>query len=100
MALPKFIKWLRPGLRIKRWLAVIFLGVVFAGFSTYILILFSFSVKGMSFYGIDNAGAKLLGSAALGFLLSSFCLITGIYRLIKSMWDLVDRRSARKGLVN
>ena len=42
----------------------------------------------------------LLGGAALGFILSGFCLITGIYRLIKSMWGLVDRRAASKGLVN
>src|SRR5438874_1350109 len=95
MALPKFIKWLRPGLRIKRWIAVIFLGMIFAVFASVLLYMFVISVR-----EIDRVGAKLLAGAAFGFIVSGFCLITGIYRLIKSMWGLVDRRAARKGLVN
>jgi uncharacterized cofD-like protein len=95
MPFPKFLKWLRPGMRIKRWIAVIMLGIVFAFFASFMLYLFGISVK-----ELDAVGAKLLGGALLGFILSGFCLITGIYRLIKSMWGLVDRRAARKGLVN
>ena len=105
MALPKFIKWLRPGLRIKRWIALIMLGMIFAVLSSVMLILLATSVRGMAgqtFLGfvVTLGGAELVGCAALGFILSGFCLITGIYRLIKSMWGLVDRRAARKGLVN
>ena len=95
MELPKFIKWLRPGLRIKRWIAVIILGMLFAVFASVMLYLFAISVKTM-----DGVGAELLAGAGLGFVLSGFCLITGIYRLIKSMWGLVDRRAAKKGLMN
>src|SRR5438045_790295 len=73
MAFPKFIKWLRPGLRIKRWILVILLGMVFAVFATIELYLFATSVQ-----GLDGIGAQLLAAAALGFLLSGFCLITGI----------------------
>ncbi|MEI6232973.1 MAG: gluconeogenesis factor YvcK family protein [Planctomycetota bacterium] len=95
MALPKFIKWLRPGLRIKRWIAVILLGMLFAVFASMMLYLLAVSVQGM-----DGVGTELLIGAGLGYILSGFCLITGIYRLIKSMWGLVDRRAAQKGLVN
>jgi uncharacterized cofD-like protein len=94
MALPKFIKWLRPGLQIKRWIAVIFLGTIFAIFAAGMFYLFWMSISG------ESTGYKLLIGAALGFMLAGFCLITGIYRLSKSMWGLVDRRAAAKGLVN
>ncbi len=52
------------------------LGMVFAVFASVMLYLFFVSVK-----VIDGVGAELLGGAALGFLLSGFCLITGIYWL-------------------
>ena len=94
----KFFKWLRPGLRIKRWIAVIMLGMIFAVFASVMLLGFSITVKGMDVSGASGTG--YLGLAAAGFVLAGFCLITGIYRLIKSMWGLVDRRAARKGLVN
>src|ERR1700753_2273026 len=95
MFLDKFFKWLRPGLRIKRWIAVILLGIVFAVISTGMFILFWWATPG---YG-RLPGKELLLFSALGYALAGFCLITGIYRLIKSMWGLVDRRGARKGLV-
>ena len=94
MFLDKFFKWLWPGLRIKRWIAVIFLGLFFAVCSSFLTISYFFTTKGFSRYGNE-----LLIGAAVGFAVSGFCLITGIYRLIKSMWGLVDRRGARKGLV-
>jgi len=96
MSLGKLVKWLRPGLRIKRWIAVIFLGILFAMFASWALILYLFSPESSRF---DPWGNSLLVAAAVGFILFAFCLITGIYRLIKSMWGLVDRRGARKGLV-
>jgi uncharacterized cofD-like protein len=48
----------------------------------------------------DPYGSSLLIAAALGFCLFAFSLITGIYRLIKSMWSLVDSSGGRKGLVD
>ncbi|HYG73589.1 MAG TPA: gluconeogenesis factor YvcK family protein [Planctomycetota bacterium] len=105
MSVGKFFKWLRPGLRIKRWISVIFLGLLFAVLASWALLLFFGTPDGPKFdrstvwgYGISSGNALLIG-AAMGYSLSGFCLITGIYRLIKSMWDLVDRRGARKGLV-
>src|SRR5579862_330939 len=94
MSVDKFLKWLRPGLRIKRWIAVIFLGILFAVLSSGTLLLYFI----MGTKGDPHGNLQLIG-AAVGFALAGFCLITGIYRLIKSMWGLVDRRGARKGLV-
>lgn len=96
MSLAKLVKWLRPGLRIKRWIAVIFLGMLFAVFASWALLLYLFSPDSGR---LDPWGNGLLVGAAVGFLLFAFCLITGIYRLLKSMWGLVDRRGARKGFV-
>ncbi|MCY3017655.1 MAG: YvcK family protein [Planctomycetota bacterium] len=96
MSLGKFFKWLQPGLRIKRWIAVILLGLLFAVFSSWAVLLYLFNPASEKF---DQWGNSLLVGSALGYFLSGFCLITGIYRLIKSMWGLVDRRGARKGLV-
>ena len=104
MFLGKFFKWLRPGLRIKRWITVIFLGLLFAVLASGALMLYFGTPASSKFaweiWGFQlSSGNALLVAAALGYSLSGFCLITGIYRLIKSMWDLVDRRGARKGLV-
>ncbi|HLX63872.1 MAG TPA: gluconeogenesis factor YvcK family protein [Planctomycetota bacterium] len=93
MAFPKVLRWLRPGLRIKRWIAVILLGMLFAVFSSWLIGLYF-----LKSYPGDSEGIKWLLYAAVGFTLSGFCLITGVYRLIKSMWSLVDQRAARKGL--
>ena len=94
MFLDKFFKWLRPGLRIKRWIAVILLGIIFAVFASGMFIVFWIATPGYRY-----AGREFLIGSVLGFALAGFCLITGIYRLIKSMWGLVDRRGAQKGLV-
>src|SRR5947207_580893 len=96
--LDKFFKWFAPGLRIKRWIAVIFLGLIFAVCASLLLVSWFFVTKGMT-RNLTFGGNELLIGAVLGFGLSAFCLITGIYRLMKSMWGLVDRRGARKGLV-
>lgn len=96
MSFEKFFKWLRPGLRIKRWIAVIFLGLLFAVLASFAFLIY-FSNSGIERHDI---GKGLLLGAAIGYSLSAFCLITGIYRLMKSMWGLVDRRGTRKGLVD
>ena len=48
MALPKFIKWLRPGLQIKRWIGVIFLGTLFAILNAGMFYQFWMTVSGES----------------------------------------------------
>lgn len=90
----KVLKWLRPGLRIKRWIAVIFLGILFAVLASAALIAY------VNTTALDDSGGKFLVSTVLGFMLSAFCLITGIYRLIKSMWELVGRRGRQEGIVD
>ena len=93
MNYPKFFKWFKPGLLIKRWIAVIFLGLWFFFFASYFFILYW---TGTERY--DPGKALLIGSV-VGYLLSVFCLITGIYRLMKSMWGLVGDSRGRKSLV-
>lgn len=90
----KILKWLRPGLRIKRWIAVILVGILFAVFASGFLVFFATGTAGF------DAGSKLILAAVLGYALAAFFLITGIYRLIKSMWGLIDRRGGGKGLVD
>ncbi|MCZ7645196.1 MAG: YvcK family protein [Planctomycetota bacterium] len=92
----KILKWLRPGLRIKRWIAVILAGILFAFFASWGVLLFVTGTPGFE----KVAGAKLVAAAVLGYMLAAFCLITGIYRLIKSMSGLVDRRGGQRGLVD
>jgi len=95
MSLPKVLKWLKPGMRIKRWILVIFAGFLFFVFATLFFIYY--------WVGTDKdpvSGRMLLLGTAVGYTLSGFCLITGVYRLIKSMWDLVDRRNGKRGLVD
>ena len=88
----KIFKWLRPGLRIKRWILVIFLGLLFA------LLAFWALLSCLTLTAFDSP-VKLITAAVLGFSFSAFCLITGIYRLMKSMWGLVDRRAIGKDMV-
>jgi len=91
----KVFKWLRPGLRIKRWIAVIFLGILFAVIASAALLFYYTDTP-----RLDDAGGRFLLTAVLGFMLAAFCLITGIYRLIKSMWELVGRRGRQEGIVD
>jgi uncharacterized cofD-like protein len=93
LLLSKIFKWLRPGLRIKRWIAVLMLGGLFAVFASGMQFFYWFGTEK------HDPGNLLLIASGLGFICSAFCLITGIYRLMKSMWGLVDRHGARKGLV-
>ena len=91
----KVLKWFRPGLRIKRWIAVIFLGLLFAVLASAALIVFFLHTTMPG----GDPGGKFVIAAILGYLLAAFCLITGIYRLMKSMWGLVEHRGGQRGLV-
>ena len=93
-AMKKILKWLRPGLRIKRWLAVIFVGLIFAVYASAAIFLY------FNYTPLRDTGGKFLVAAVLGFMLAAFCLITGIYRLMKSMWDLVGHRGPQRELVD
>lgn len=85
----RILKWLRPGLRIKRWIAIIFLGLIF-GILAAMAVLFS----------LFKPSPVAITAAILGFVLSAFCLITGIYRLIKTMWGLVEHRGRETGIAD
>lgn len=105
----KFFRWLRPGLRIKRWIALIFIGIFFA-VAASLAIYFWFKETGSSrfsnefgvkiFDSPSELGVLLLIGAGLCFAASGICLITGIYRLMKSMWDLVGTKVGNKGLID
>ncbi len=95
----KVLKWLRPGLRIKRWIFVFFLGIIFSIVATLSLLAF-FVDTDMSAADGSNHGPRFLFTAIIGYLLAAYCLITGTYRLIKSMMSLVDRRGTQRGLVD
>ena len=69
----KLLKWLSPGLRIKRWILVIFLGLMFAICASGALFFYFVHTTD----GDRVTGAKLLTAVVLGFCLSAFCLITG-----------------------
>jgi hypothetical protein len=111
MLIGKFFRWLRPGLRIKRWIALIFTGIFFA-VAASLAIYFWFKETGSSRFSnefgisiplIDSQselGVLLLIGACVCFALSGVCLITGIYRLMKSMWDLVGSKVGNKGLID
>ncbi|MCX7804774.1 MAG: uridine diphosphate-N-acetylglucosamine-binding protein YvcK [Planctomycetota bacterium] len=90
----KLFKWLLPGLRIKRWIFVILLGVFFAVLGTVEVLAYLFRVEEVTRGRIDLA-------IALGcFLISAAALVTGIYRLMKSLGELLDRRGSRKDIVD
>ncbi len=87
------LKWLYPGMRVKRWIAVIFVGVFLFMFGAASLIL--------GFMNLDKGLAgQLYTYAALGFLVGGLFLLTGVYRLMKSLTELLAQRSRDKDLVD
>ncbi|MHC4247655.1 MAG: gluconeogenesis factor YvcK family protein [Planctomycetota bacterium] len=88
------LKWLYPGMRVKRWIAVIFVGVFLSNFGAALLI--------FGFLSRDNRGlaGRLYTYAALGFLVGGLFLLTGVYRLMKSLAELLARRGRDKDLVD
>jgi uncharacterized cofD-like protein len=87
------LKWLRPGLRIKRWIVLIFAGLIFALLAASAVFLFFLRTEPWEW----REEGKLVLTATFGFLLAAFCLVTGIYRLMKSMWGLVEQRFGQQG---
>ena len=88
------LKWLYPGMRVKRWIAVIFVGVFLTNFGAALLIfgLLSSEDKGVA--------RQLYTYAVLGFLVGGFFLLTGVYRLMKSLAELLPQRGRDKDLVD
>lgn len=88
------LKWLYPGMRVKRWIAVIFVGVFLSNFGAALLI--------VGFQSRDNRGlaGQFYTYAALGFLVGGLFLLTGVYRLMKSLAELLAQRGRDKDLVD
>ena len=87
------LKWLLPGMRVKRWIAVIFLGVFLSNLGAAALILGLLSREAA-------AASWTYGLAALFFLLGGVALLVGVYRLMKSLGELLELRGRRKELVD
>lgn len=84
------LKWLYPGLKIKRWIFVIYLGVlvsmlgaVFLGFALY---------RVPDEERLSRIFLQAAGLAALAFAIGGAVLFTGVYRLLKSIGQLLQRR--------
>ncbi|HHN47085.1 MAG TPA: YvcK family protein [Planctomycetes bacterium] len=88
----RFLKWLYPGIGIKRWVVVITLGFVLSN-----------AAAGFGILGYLNTNlemrVRLFGFALGLFILAGFALVTGVYRLMKSIEGLLQRRGERKTLV-
>ncbi len=81
------LRWLYPGLKIKRWIIVIFLGVFLACLATTFLVFALFQLQGDS-----TNFAQAVGVAALGYAISGTIFFTGVYRLLKSIGQLLQKR--------
>ncbi len=81
------LRWLYPGLKIKRWIVVIFLGVFIASLGTAFLVFGLFQLREDTSHFVQAVGV-----AALGFLIGGVVLFTGIYRLLKSIGQLLQKR--------
>jgi uncharacterized cofD-like protein len=81
-------------MRVKRWVAVIFVGVFLSNFGAALLI--------FGFLSRDNSGfaSRLYTYAALAFLVGGLFLLTGVYRLMKSLAELLSQRGRDKDLVD
>jgi uncharacterized cofD-like protein len=81
------LRWLYPGLKIKRWIVVIFLGVFIACLATTFLVVALFQLRE------DSANfAQAVAVAALGYAISGTVFFTGVYRLLKSIGQLLQKR--------
>lgn len=76
------LKWLYPGMRVKRWIAVIFLGVFLSCFGALFLAIGLFT-------GEEVSATQRYGYAAVFFLVGGIALLTGVYRLMKSLGELI-----------
>ncbi len=82
----KALKWLYPGMRVKRWIAVIFLGVFLSCFGALFLAIGLFA-------GEEVSATQRYGYAAVLFLVGGIALLTGVYRLMKSLGELLGLRA-------
>jgi len=83
------LRWLYPGLKIKRWIVVIFLGVFISSLGTAFLVFGLFQLRDP---GEESLFAQSAAVAALGFAIGGVVLFTGIYRLLKSIGQLLQKR--------
>jgi uncharacterized cofD-like protein len=84
------LKWLYPGMRVKRWITVIFLGVFLSNLGAAWLILGILAPEAVS-------ANKRYGFALLFFLVGGGALLTGVYRLMKSLGELLGQRGQSDG---
>ncbi len=89
------LKWLYPGMKVKRWIAVTLLGVFLACMGTSALLMGLWTTPEAS-----PSPSRWYGFATLFFLLGAVSLLTGVYRLVKSLAELLGRRGQEKGLVD
>jgi uncharacterized cofD-like protein len=86
-------KWLYPGMRIKRWIAVIFVGVFLSNFGAAILILGLLTTE-------KELRSSYVTMAVLFFVVGGVFLLTGVYRLMKSLAGLIQGKAEHKKLVD
>jgi uncharacterized cofD-like protein len=79
------LKWLYPGMRVKRWIAVIFVGVFLACLGAMALIFGLLTPEPVS-------ASRHYGYAVLLFLVGGVFLLTGVYRLMKSLGELLEQK--------
>ncbi len=79
------LKWLYPGMRVKRWIAVILLGVFLSCSGALFLAIGLFT-------GEEVSATQRYGYAAVLFLVGGIALLTGVYRLMKSLGELLGLR--------
>ena len=87
------LKWLYPGISIKRWIALICLGIMLAMLGAGAL-----AVKVLANDPIIEARSGQLAIA--GFVLGGLTLFTGFYRLMKSLGSLLNQPGEDKNLAD
>ncbi|MGH7144620.1 MAG: gluconeogenesis factor YvcK family protein [Planctomycetota bacterium] len=97
MAHRPLLSWLLPGLRIKRWLAVILAGIVFAVLACLLFIAY---LSGTSDPGFGPSFSDILLAALLFLVVAAVALTVGFYRLLKSVVELLKGRSLNKDLID
>ncbi|HTL52559.1 MAG TPA: gluconeogenesis factor YvcK family protein [Planctomycetota bacterium] len=97
MAHRPLFSWLLPGLRIKRWLAVILAGIVFAVLGSLLIIAW---LSGSDDPGYGPSFSDILLAATLFLTVAAVALTVGFYRLLKSVGELLRVRGINKDLID
>ncbi|MFH1378167.1 MAG: gluconeogenesis factor YvcK family protein [Planctomycetota bacterium] len=92
----KIFRWFLPGLRIKRWILVILIACAFAVIGAMSFMLYWQGID--ADYGVSGKSLLLVGATSA--ILAAFGLITGFYRLLKSLGELLERKDSGRGLVD